>query len=46
MGSVLYSIPLFILVYGVWLPWHNEMLQKTCNVVTESNGGDKSAKKA
>ncbi|MEI5988508.1 hypothetical protein [Dehalobacter restrictus] len=21
-----YSIPIFILVYGVWLPWHYEVL--------------------
>ena len=39
-----YSIPLFILVYGVWLPWHYEVLKKTCNGITESNGRDKPAK--
>ena len=32
-----YSIPLFILVYGVWLPWHFEMLQRTCaGTITQS----------
>jgi len=26
-----YSIPIYILIYGLWLPWHFESMQKAYN---------------
>lgn len=37
-----YSIPIFILVYGVWLPWHFEVLQQTSAGIIAQNVSSKS----